>query len=194
MGRQDSNTRRGLTIYNENPFIHMDMVKTRIKRMTNKQGNMMMVVSGETGEVVASQSGFWWAREVDTAQFVKLYINGVKAFSELTNAGTKVFEILYREMQKNIDKDRVLLSLMALEDDVKISKTTFTRGMRELMDKGFIAPTRVVGWYWLNPDYVFNGDRLTFVHEYRRTSEKKAKQQLPGQIEIDIDATHEVEK
>lgn len=185
MSRHNSNTRRGLTIYDENPFITVDTVKTRVKRITNRKGDMF--VKAEDESIVAPAAGFWQAQEVDTAQFVKLYINGVKAFSELTSAGTKVFELLYREMQKNIGKDRVLLSLMAIDDDVKISKATFTRGMRELMDKGFIAPTRVVGWFWLNPDYIFNGDRLTFVKEYRRAATNgKSKQQEPGQLQMNL--------
>ena len=36
------------------------------------------------------------------------------------------------------------------------------------MDKGFIAPAVGTGWYWLNPDYMWNGDRLAFVKEYRK--------------------------
>ena len=40
--------------------------------------------------------------------------------------------------------------------------------MRELIDKGFVAPTEAVAWYWLNPDYLWNGDRLAFVREFRR--------------------------
>ena len=35
--------------------------------------------------------------------------------------------------------------------------------MRELIDKGFVAPTEAVAWYWLNPDFMWNGDRLAFV-------------------------------
>lgn len=58
------------------------------------------MIVGETGEIVAPVAGFWQAQEVDAAKFVKLYINGVKAFKELTNAGTKVFELLYLEVQK----------------------------------------------------------------------------------------------
>lgn len=191
MSNASSKTRRGLTIYQENPFITIDTVKTRVKRITNRKGDMF--VKAEDESIVAPAAGFWQAQEVDTAQFVKLYINGVKAFSELTNAGTKVFELLYREMQKNIGKDRVYLSFTAIEyemgEELKVSQATFTRGMRELIDKGFLAPAIGVGWYWINPDFVFNGDRLTFVKEYRRASANgKSKQQVPGQVVMDVTA------
>lgn len=189
MSNESSKTRRGLTVYQENPFINIDMVKTRVKRITNRKGDMF--VRAEDDAVVAPAAGFWQAQEVDTAQFVKLYINGVKAFSELTGAGTKVFELLYMEMQNNIGKDQVFLSYSGLEyhlgEKLKVSQATFTRGMRELIDKGFLAPTPIVGWFWLNPDYVFNGDRLTFVHEYRRKAANgKTKQQVPGQLEMNM--------
>lgn len=170
--------RRGLTVYDHNPFVGGGLVKSKTKRLTNKRGDMMVV--GETGEIVAGVAGFWQAQEVDATKFVKLYVNGVRAFKELTNAGTHVFEILYLEIQKNIGQDRVYLSFTSLDDDVKMSQATFTRGMRELIDKGFVAPTEAVAWYWLNPDYLWNGDRLAFVREYRKkgaASEVDSRQQ-----------------
>ena len=158
--------RRGLTVYHKNPFVVGGMVKPKTKRLTNNRGDMMVV--GETGEIIAPAAGFWQAQEVDAAKFVKLYVNGVRAFKELTNAGTRVFEVLYLEVQKNIGQDRVYLSFTSLDESVKLSQATFTRGMRELIDKGFVAPTDAIAWYWLNPDFMWNGDRLAFVREYRK--------------------------
>jgi hypothetical protein len=176
--------RRGLTLYNTNPFIVSGMVKPKTKRITNKRGDLLVV--GETGEVVSPVAGFWQAQEVDAAKFVKLYVNGVKAFKELTNAGTKVFEILYLEVQKNIGKDRVYLSYATIDNqDLKLSQATFTRGMRELIDKGFVAPTIAIGWYWLNMDFMWNGDRLAFVREYRKTS--SASEYDPRQQSLELE-------
>lgn len=179
MSNEVAKTRRGLTLYDENPFVSYDMVKSKTRRITNKNGDMMYV-NGSTGEVTG-QAGFWYAKEVDDAQFVKLYVKGVKAFKELTSAGTRVFELLYLEVQKNIGKDQIYLSFTAVKPENSLSQATFTRGMRELIDKGFIAPCPAVGWYWLNPDYMFNGDRLAFVQEYRRAPKKKG-EQIPGQM------------
>ena len=160
-------TRRGVRVYDSNPFLQSGLVKPKTKRITNKRGDLMVV--GETGEIVAPIAGFWQAEEVDSIKFVKLYVNGVRAFKDLTNAGTRVFEVLYLEVQKAIGRDRVYLSFTTLDPSVKnLSQATFTRGMRELIDKGFVAPTEAVAWYWLNPDYLWNGDRLAFVREYRR--------------------------
>jgi hypothetical protein len=163
----EAKTRRGLTVYATNPFMQAGIVKPKTKRISNNRGDMMVV--GETGEIVAGVAGFWQAQEVDAAKFVKLYVNGVRAFKDLSNAGTRVFEVLYIEVQKNIGQARVYLSFTSLDPSIKnLSQATFTRGMRELIDKGFVAPTEAVSWYWLNPDYMWNGDRLAFVREYRK--------------------------
>lgn len=163
---EEVKTRRGMAVYKKNPFVGAGIVKSKTRRITNQKGDMMVV--GETGEIIAPAAGFWQAQEVDAAKFVKLYVNGVRAFTELTNAGTKVFELLYLEVQKNIGKDKVYLSFSALDESAKLSQATFTRGMKELIEKKFVAPTAVIAWYWLNPDYMWNGDRLAFVREYRK--------------------------
>jgi hypothetical protein len=133
----------------------------------------MMLVSDE-GEIVTNVAGFWEAEEVDSTKFVKLFVNGVKALAELTNAGARVFEMLYIEMQASPGKDQVYLSYTAVRGTTTTSRATFARGLAELIDKRFIAAMPAVGWYWVNPDFVWNGDRLAFVKEYRRSRLKTA--------------------
>ena len=41
------------------------------------------------------------------------------------------------------------------------------KGMKELCQKGFIAEAMSQGKYFLNPDYMFNGDRLAFIKQVR---------------------------
>ncbi|SLM62774.1 hypothetical protein DAQ1742_01837 [Dickeya aquatica] len=45
--------------------------------------------------------------------------------------------------------------------------------MKELVSKGFIAETTVQNSYFINPDYIFNGDRLSFVKSYIFTGSKQ---------------------
>jgi len=139
----------------------------------------MMLVNSNDGEITTRIAGFWEAEEVDATKFVKLFVKGVKALKELTGAGTKVFEVLYIRVQENIGKDQVFMSFAAVDQVLTpMSAPTYDRGMRELMEKGFIAATPVQGWYWLNPSFVWNGDRLAFVKEYRRTATKKTVEDL----------------
>ena len=154
--------------YDHNPFIGNALTNTKsgVRRITDKSGSRMMVVSENTGEVIAP-AGFWQTQEVDKTQFVKLYVNGVKAFRDLTGAGTKVFELLYLRVQENMGKDKIWLTFPDVEQTSStIGETTFYRGMKELLKKGFIAESLSPGLYYLNPDYMWNGDRLAFVKEY----------------------------
>src|SRR6185295_4300587 len=109
-------SRRGLEQYTENPFLKNALIttKTKTKRILNKKGDMM-ITSKDTGEVITPIAGFWHAEQVDNTKFVKLYINGVKAFKDLTSAGTKVFEILYLAIQKGIGKDVIWLSFTEID-------------------------------------------------------------------------------
>jgi len=164
-------TRRGVALYEENPFM-MEMT-TKTRRITNKRGDMMLVNSN-TGEIQSNIAGFWEAEDVDSTKFVKLFIQGVKALKELTGAGTKVFEVLYLRVQENIGKDRVFMSFSSVDQTITpMSNPTYDRGMRELLEKCFIAATKTQGWYWLNPSFVWNGDRLAFVKEYRKVHNQR---------------------
>ena len=160
-------SKRGNVRFEINPFLSSAVANTAqgTKRITNRTGDQMMVVNQATGEIVTPTTGFHHIELVDKTKFVKLYINGVKAFAGLTAAGTRMFEILYLAMQESIGKDFVYMSFA--EHEHEIGRATWHRGMSELIDKGFVAETIATGKYFTNPDYLFNGDRLAFVKEYR---------------------------
>lgn len=102
-----------------------------------------MVVNENTGEHLGG-AVFFQYQEVAKTQFLKLYVNGVKAITELSSAGTKVFEILYRAMQDKKDIDTILMSYDIVDKTiVKISRTTYFKGMKELVEKSFIAETMI---------------------------------------------------
>lgn len=171
---EEIKSKRGLVKYDHNPFIANAVANTKqgVKRISNKDGSRMMVVNEGTGDIVA-HAGFWQAKEVDTTQFVKLYVSGVKEFKNLSGSGTKVFEVLYLKVQDSIGKDFLYLSLVEVDQLLNpMSKATFMKGMKELIIKGFIAESMVQNKYYLNPDYMWNGDRLAFVKEYRRVQSK----------------------
>jgi hypothetical protein len=109
---------------------------------------------------------------VDKTQFVKLYLGGVKAFQGLSNPGIKVFEIIYRAVQERPGEDTVHLHYAGIDQDlVPISEATFYRGIKELLEKQFIAESTIPNMYFLNVDYMFNGNRLAFIKEVRLKQE-----------------------
>lgn len=186
-------TRRGLALYAENPYLAGASANTNEgtkRRVLKSQDGSKLMITSQAGEVVAP-AGFWHTQDVDKTQFVKLYVNGVKAFKELTAAGTRVFELLYLAVQGKIGQDKVYLSFQSVDQaTTPLSESTYTRGMKELVQKGFIAPSLLQGWYWVNPDYLWNGDRLAYVKEYRLkrdiASDEAYRQQLEarGQMRL----------
>lgn len=167
----DSNlSRRGFIKYETNPFLDAASLNTNegTKRRTlkSKDGSQLMVTN-QVGEVIAP-AGFWQTQEVDRTQFVKLYINGVKAFAGLSGAGAQVFGLVYAELQKTPGKDVIYLNYIDIDQSIAtISRATFMRGVKEILIKKFLAETLVSGRYFVNPDFIFNGDRLAMVKEYR---------------------------
>ena len=163
-----------LKVFQHSPFLmQMD---TKVRRVTNKTGDMMLV-NKESGQVVNDLAGFWQSEEVDATQFVKLFVNGVKALKELTGAGTKMFELLYNQMQSAPNEDRLTMAYWTINQQVTpISESTYARGISELIQKGFIAATPSPGLYWVNPNFMWNGDRLAFVKTYvKKTAVKPPK-------------------
>lgn len=181
---QTHSTRRGVVLYEESPFL--PSVKTRTKRITNRRGDMMLINSN-TGETASPIAGFWESKEIDSTSFIKLFVSGVRALAELTSAGSRVFEVLYLDMQSKIGRDEAYLSFTGLPKHVDMGRSTFSRGLSELIDKKFIAPQVRVGWFWINPDYVFNGDRLAFVKEFRRAQPNKAVPKDPSTPDLFMD-------
>ena len=163
-------TRRGVELFETNPYI-VDASGntnegTKRRAIKSEDGSQLMITT-QAGEVVAP-AGFWQTQEVDKTKFVKLYVNGVKAFTNLGAPGAKMFEILYLAVQSAIGKDKVFLTFLGVDQSLSpISESTYTRGMKELITKKFIAPSVLQGWYWVNPDFMWNGDRLAYVKEYR---------------------------
>ena len=156
-------TRRGLQLYETNPFALS--VETKRKTVYNKNKDMALV-HGITGEMTQLE-GFVSYQEVSAEKFVQLFISGVQQLEKLTTAGSRVFTILYREVQNNIGKDLVYMSYGTVDQTItKMSTATYDRGIRELVQKGFIAPTPRQSMYWLNANYIYNGDRLTLAKTY----------------------------
>lgn len=191
---EQRNEKRNVPRYEKNPFISNALQNTKqgVRRIAGASKDRLMVVSENTGEVV-SGAGFWQYAEVDKTQFVKLYVEGVKAFKGLTGAGTKVFEVLYMRVQSEIGKDQIWLTFPSLDQKLTpMGQATFYRGMKELLMKNFIAESTTPGLYFLNPDFLWNGDRLAFVKEYRLSNKPNPRKEhddaeAAGQLGIDFD-------
>jgi hypothetical protein len=161
---------RNAPAHKENPFLSGSLVavKGRKKNYTVASGAMTLTDSTGTVQGTVQHS---ITRIVDDTHFVKIFSDGVAGIYDLGRPGAKVFRFLFDEVQKNPNQDRIYLYFMdALEDPWRIPKTTFFKGMSELLEKGFLAKSANPNMFFLNPSMMWNGDRFRFVQEYQRAS------------------------
>lgn len=155
-----------------NPLMESLVVPTKKSRVSSGLGQTPLI-DGQTGEVVAT-TVIHQITEVDTEQFVKVFLAGINAIYELTRPGQRVFQAVLAEYERT-DMHSGFAAAVALAwfdgglsgRAIDMSEKTFNRGLRELLDKGFIAP-KTPGLFWVNPSLFFKGDRVRFVKEYRR--------------------------
>jgi DNA-binding transcriptional regulator YhcF (GntR family) len=162
--------------------------KITTKRRYVKSGRGTDLVNPSTGEVHAVAS-IHQVEERDDAEFVKVFAAGIKAAYELGKTAGRVFQVVLEQYEREpMSKgfaDSVYLAWFdggLSGQSIGMSEATFNRGMRELVDKGFIYP-RSPSLYWTNPNLFFKGDRVMFIKEYRR---RKASADF--EIQADLDA------
>lgn len=163
---------RSLTFSPEvNPLVETKEI--RVKQRWVKSGRSQSLLNAETGEISAV-AAIHQVEERDDAEFVKVFAAGVKAIYDLTKTASRVFQVVLETYQQEpMSKGFADSIYLAWFDgglsgqSIGMSEATFNRGMRELVEKGFIYP-RSPSLFWVNPTMFFKGDRVMFIKEYRR--------------------------
>lgn len=181
--------------YEENPFIEGMVVPVKGQRVQlsrlGRDDNIL--VNQSTGEVQGTHITTY--KRVDSEQFVKLFTANIALTFELGSAGIKAFSVLAWILQdRSISKDLVPLDKFVLEDFLKaqekklaLSQATFARGLAELEKAKIIAKHVRQGWYFINPNFVFNGDRIAFstvIERKKRTEQEQL--ETKGSNAIDV--------
>jgi hypothetical protein len=172
--------------YKENPFLEdLEIVYKKKQVRVNTLGkNNNVLLNEDTGEVKATHVVTY--RKVDGAEFIKLFAKNIALTFDMTAAGFKVLMVVSHVLQyKGINRDIITLDSYAFDDFIEAHKDndppitnfslqTFLRGLRELVGSKILAKCMRRGDYFINPKFVFNGDRVVFstVLERRKTDEK----------------------
>ena len=89
-----------------------------------------------------------------------------------------------------INKDRVTLDQYTLKDfskenpELTISIATFRRGLGELTKAKILALAERLGDYFINPNFVFNGDRVAFTTVLEVEKATNSQKQTEKQIDL----------
>jgi hypothetical protein len=167
-----------------NPFLEGMTVPIRDQRVKvsrmGKDDNVL--VNQGTGEVLGTHVTTY--KRVDAEQFVKLFTANIALTFDLKAAGIKAFNVLLWILQnKSIGRDLVPMDKFALDEflrahgdrkpPVKLSLPTFWRGLSELESAQIVAKHVRPGWYFVNPNFAFNGDRIAFTTLIERRDKTK---------------------
>lgn len=154
-----------------NPLMQPQQVTT--KRRYVRSGRSEDLINPATGEVHGVAT-IHQVEERDDAEFVKVFAAGVSASYDLTKTAQRVFQVVLDQYQRTpMSKGFAdYVNLFWFDDgidgrSVGMSEYTFKRGLRELVDKSFLAPKDSAS-FWTNPALFFKGDRVMFIKEYRR--------------------------
>lgn len=158
----------------QNPWTK-ELVHTMKKgvKITGFASAQHSLVNTKTGETSDAGAVIGTKRTVDKEEFVKFFGAGlVEAFSLSKTAKDVFLTILHAYIEKNTTTgkpDQIFLTYIMAKEELGYNKSrsTFTSGINELCFKEFMAPTENrEGFYWLNPNLFYKGDRMVIANEY----------------------------
>lgn len=161
--------------HSENPFLQGFTVPLKWKR-TGMDTDPLAVLNMTSGEV--TDAAEITRREVyDAEKFLKVFRAQLGIFFELSAPGMKVLTAIWMCVSDEAERGtRIYLSERIAADYAKrsgseLSRPTYFRGRKELIERGIIAPSTETNLYWLNPSVFFNGDRVKLVLELQKQPE-----------------------
>lgn len=178
--------RRGHVLYETNPSA-ADKLPTRITQTKSQFGEeTFMVVAPGSGEVVGKGAlAFVKEKVVDTEEFMKIYLAGLRTHTALKRPGLTMFEYVFQAMSGLKAKDRDTFQVnwhLAKLWRPSLGRQAYFKGMKELLDNEFIFRSLATDVYFVNIRFMFNGDRIALVQSYRRKGtnpQEKLQNELP---------------
>lgn len=180
--------------FTANPFTRDLVVHSKSKRIsvTNRVLGQDddVFINHSTGEVM--QTSVTTFKQVDDEEFTKLFAKNIALTFNLKSAGIKAFNVLIWCVQYHaINKDMVQLDETTLGDFIlnhrklSLSLTTMYRGIDELINSQIIARQKKVGFYYINPSFCFNGDRIVFMNAIQRKSSIPNRAETQSEIDYE---------
>lgn len=154
--------------YPTNPFLNDLVIHKRDKllKISSLGKENSVLINQSTGEITGTH--VMAVKKVDTQQFLKLFTQNIALTFDLTTAGIKALNIVMWIIQNEaLNKDLITISKWHIDDfnkqnDKDVSLRTFYRGLKELEKNKIIAKYIANSQYFINPNFVFNGDRIAF--------------------------------
>lgn len=167
------NSYREMPTVADNPFVFMmtDVMRFEFKSKGAVNGMEKFEITDRgTGEVISGMESnivFRKKQYVDNQQFVKIYGAQLKIIFNLGYTALKVFGYFMSEMQNFKNSSIVVFDLKACMKFCEYDTHPMVyRGLTELIKKFVICKTDIDGRFWINPQFVFNGERIVVFNEF----------------------------
>ena len=169
-----------------NPFLVGMTLQTKTKKVNAKTEE---VFDGDGNPVDNEAREISHIKYVDRAKFVKVLNAAYREAFGLSSKGQRLFWLLVEELSQNHGRDFVYLNyrreFTISGGKVKLPKTSFYDGLKELQNAEFIRPkVEGKGYYWINPNLFWNGDRVklatTYIQKHGENHPKMPKIKRPG--------------
>lgn len=178
-----------------NPFTPElgSVIEMKRKRVGKEQGmGNVTIIDDKTGAINPGEETkvFYEKKYVDDDKFIKIYQGQLKAMFALSGGGIKVFGYFIYQMQGITGKDIDMIYFNVQECmefcQYKVHNQVYN-GIIELIKKEFIAVAPRNHHYYINPMYIFNGNRVMIYQEFiRKDSLTRASEQKQlGRSEVD---------
>lgn len=180
-----SENKKGRKIFKDNPFITASSFFIQVRKDVALVASGLSITDKKNDTVEAGLIGK--IQYIDTEQFVKLYTKNIAVLFDIAPSAQKALIAVFCAVQAEAkDKAHIFLTYQKARDYYaalgfqKIpSRSTFFAGIKLLIELGFLAAHYWgEGWYWFNPNLIFNGDRVRFVTEYRLKRQQEKLQTL----------------
>ena len=177
-------------MHRENPFAKQTIVQMgnylSTRQVVGKNDDERSVLQAVDGNGrLLGQTVFMRTKTVDTETFAKVYQLGFQAFADLKPSVMKVFKHIINQLRP--DRDMFNLYIEDIIEDTQLHKATIYRALGVLCDRQVIARGRTEYEYYINPMYVFNGNRVTFITNWINSNMpdyKTSQKTLKGTIQL----------
>jgi hypothetical protein len=162
--------------HSQNPFLTGFRVQQRSRRKTLATEDRQGIINLDTGEVTAAAEMVKIVPR-DSEKFLKIFSEHLPLFFGLSGPAMKVLASIWIEVARFPSHDSVMMTERIAEQHAKnsgheLSRTTYYRGRRELIEKGIVAASSESSMLWINPAFFFNGNRLPLIPSHKENTSR----------------------
>lgn len=154
--------------WNYSPF-NKAVIQSKTKSILSKNDNEI-IYSSKLTDNTDNLQGIVRLKTVDNEKYVKLYTAQLSLWFSLTVPAQKTLSYIMINLHKN--QDVVYINLKDILAFTQYSSpVSIYEGLNELVNMQIIARTKEASYYFINPSYIFNGDRVVFVEAIQRSQQ-----------------------